>query len=101
MSGPTARSWSRPATAASIIRAAPSACSCRPTASLRSRPPMLIAQITDTHIKPPGKLAYRRVDTASYLERAIAHLRALRPQPEVVLATGDLVDAGTPEEYGL
>ena len=26
---------------------------------------MLIAQITDTHIKLPGKLAYKRVDTAT------------------------------------
>lgn len=60
---------------------------------------MLIAQITDLHIKPAGRLAYRRVDTAPYLERAVAWLNALDPRPDVVLATGDLVDAGMPEEY--
>ena len=60
---------------------------------------MLIAQITDTHIKPHGALAYGRVDTAPYLARAVAHLLALRPRPDVVLATGDLVDGGRPDEY--
>jgi 3',5'-cyclic AMP phosphodiesterase CpdA len=60
---------------------------------------MLIAQITDTHIKPQGVLAYGRLDTAPYLERAVAHLLALRPRPDLVLATGDLVDGGRPDEY--
>lgn len=60
---------------------------------------MLIAQISDTHIKPEGRLAYRRVDTAAFLARAVDHLRRLVPGPDVVLATGDLVDAGRPEEY--
>jgi 3',5'-cyclic AMP phosphodiesterase CpdA len=61
---------------------------------------VLIAQITDTHIKPPGQIAYRRVDTAAYLRRAVAHL-AQGPRPDVVLVTGDLVDAGTAVEYSL
>ena len=60
---------------------------------------MLIAQITDMHIKPEGVLAYGRVDTAPYLARAVDHLVALRPRPDVVLATGDLVDGGRPDEY--
>src|SRR5437762_2658702 len=60
---------------------------------------MLIAQITDTHIKPDGALAYRRVDTAGFLARAVDHLLHLDPRPDVVLATGDLVDGGTAEEY--
>lgn len=60
---------------------------------------MLIAQITDLHIKLPGSLAYRRVDTAALGRAAIAHLAALDPAPDVVLVTGDLVDAGAPEEY--
>jgi 3',5'-cyclic AMP phosphodiesterase CpdA len=60
---------------------------------------MLIAQISDTHIKPEGRLAYRRVDTALFLARAVEHVRALTPAPEVVLITGDLVDAGLEEEY--
>ncbi|MBP2303591.1 phosphodiesterase [Azospirillum picis] len=60
---------------------------------------MIIVQITDTHIKPPGRLAYDRVDSAPFLERAVAAIRALSPRPDLVLATGDLVDAGHPEEY--
>jgi 3',5'-cyclic-AMP phosphodiesterase len=60
---------------------------------------MLIAQISDMHIKPEGRLAYNKVDTYAYLEKAVAHINALSPRPDVVLATGDLVDAGLPEEY--
>src|SRR2546428_8623327 len=51
------------------------------------------------HIRPEGVLAYRRVAPAPSVARAVEHLRRLRPRPEVVLATGDLVDAGTDEEY--
>ncbi len=60
---------------------------------------MLIAQITDTHIKAGGKLAYRRVDSAAKLRDCVAHLNGLAPRPDVVLFTGDLVDFGKPEEY--
>ncbi len=60
---------------------------------------MLIAQISDMHVKAPGALLYRRIDTAGYLERAVAHIMRLDPRPDIVLATGDLVDGGKPEEY--
>jgi 3',5'-cyclic AMP phosphodiesterase CpdA len=60
---------------------------------------MLIAQISDMHVKAEGELLYRRIDTAGFLERAVAHVNALDPQPDIVLATGDLVDGGKPEEY--
>jgi 3',5'-cyclic-AMP phosphodiesterase len=60
---------------------------------------MLIAQISDLHIKPVGRLAYNIVDTAPYLVRTVAWLNGLNPQPDVILATGDLVDGGKPEEY--
>jgi 3',5'-cyclic-AMP phosphodiesterase len=60
---------------------------------------MIIAQISDTHIKPPGRLAYQRVDTERYLAGAVHHLLSLTPPPDVVFATGDLVDAGLAEEY--
>jgi hypothetical protein len=38
-------------------------------------------------------LTYNRVDTGTFLVRAVEHLRRLTPAPDVVLATGDLVDA--------
>jgi 3',5'-cyclic-AMP phosphodiesterase len=60
---------------------------------------MLIAQLSDTHIKPEGRLAYGRVDTTSMLRQAIQHLQSMPQQPDLVLLTGDLVDAGSPAEY--
>lgn len=60
---------------------------------------MIIAQISDTHITPAGRLAYQHVDTERHLVRAVHHLLSLTPRPDVVFATGDLVDAGLPEEY--
>src|SRR5581483_8388835 len=60
---------------------------------------MLIAQITDLHVCPPGERAYGRVPTNEMLRRAVRQLNAMRPRPDLVLATGDLVNFGTPEEY--
>ena len=60
---------------------------------------MLIAQLSDLHIKPPGRLAYRQVDTAALLRQAVAHLNQRNPAPDLVVITGDLVDIGSPEEY--
>lgn len=60
---------------------------------------MLIAQITDLHIKPPGVQAFGHVDTARFLAEAVASLNALDPEPDVVIASGDLTDLGDPAEY--
>ncbi|MBP7520306.1 MAG: phosphodiesterase [Leptothrix sp. (in: Bacteria)] len=60
---------------------------------------MLIAQFSDIHIKPEGRLAYGRVDTYALLEAAIDHLAAQPQRPDLLLLTGDLVDVGAPEEY--
>lgn len=61
--------------------------------------PLLIAQITDLHIKRRGVRAYGKVDTALALQRLVETLEALRPRPDIVIATGDLVDGGGAEEY--
>src|SRR5450631_1675595 len=61
--------------------------------------PVLIAQISDLHIKSPGSLAYGRVDTAAALERCVAALNEFRPKPDVVVISGDLADTPTVEEY--
>ena len=58
---------------------------------------MIVAQISDLHIRPKGQLAYRRVDTATYLKRCVEQLVAMTPRPDLVLATGDLVDVGHPD----
>lgn len=60
---------------------------------------MLFAQVTDLHIKVPGRPAYRRVDTAAHSAAAVALLNALDPRPQLVVASDDLVDNGTAEEY--
>lgn len=60
---------------------------------------MLVAQISDLHIKRPGGLAYRRVDTAAHLARCIEKLNSTTPRPAAVIMTGDLVDQGEPEQY--
>ena len=64
-----------------------------------SAKPVLIAQISDLHIKPPGALAYGRVDTASALERCVAALNAFTPKPDLVVISGDLADTPNAEEY--
>jgi 3',5'-cyclic-AMP phosphodiesterase len=60
---------------------------------------VIIAQITDLHVRPRGRRCNRVVETNAMLARAIASLNALKPAPNIVLATGDLVDSGLVEEY--
>jgi 3',5'-cyclic-AMP phosphodiesterase len=61
--------------------------------------PVRIAQISDLHIKPPGALAYGRVDTARALQRCVAALNEFTPKPDLVVISGDLADTPVPEEY--
>lgn len=60
---------------------------------------VVIAQISDLHIKAHGKLTYRKVDTLAALRRAVATLNQLSPRPDAVVITGDLVDFGRADEY--
>jgi Icc protein len=62
---------------------------------------MLIAQITDLHVRPRGKLAYERVDTNAMLQAAVATIEGLPRKPDLVIASGDLTDCGLAEEYKL
>ena len=52
----------------------------------------LLVQITDTHIVPPGKLLYGNTDTAAHLGESVRQINSMRPRPDVVLVTGDLVE---------
>jgi len=61
--------------------------------------PVCIAQISDLHVKPPGTLAYGRVDTAKALERCVASLNVFTPAPDFVVISGDLADTPNVEEY--
>jgi 3',5'-cyclic-AMP phosphodiesterase len=60
---------------------------------------MLLAQISDLHVTAAGHRLFDRLDTGAYLARAIDHLKGLRPRPDLVLVTGDLVDGGAVSEY--
>jgi Icc protein len=62
---------------------------------------MILCQISDLHITADRKLAYGVVDTARLLESCVAKIRALPQRPDATIITGDLVDHGRPEEYGL
>ena len=60
---------------------------------------MIIVQISDTHITPERSRADGKPSAQDRLRQAIAHVRALPAQPDVVLISGDCTDHGAPEEY--
>jgi 3',5'-cyclic AMP phosphodiesterase CpdA len=60
---------------------------------------MLIAQITDMHVVPVGELMGQVVPTNAMLAAAIERINALVPAVDLILATGDLTEGGTPESY--
>lgn len=59
----------------------------------------LLLQLSDPHIREPGKLAYGRLETAPYLKRAIERILTLPQAPDAVVITGDLTDFGRASEY--
>ena len=59
---------------------------------------LLIAQLSDLHVRREVELVCGRVDTGAALQRAIGAVMALSPLPDAVLLTGDLVDAGDDED---
>ncbi|WP_419759536.1 phosphodiesterase [Acidisoma sp.] len=60
---------------------------------------MLIAQLSDLHVRPRGIPAARVVETNMLVERALAAVAALNPRPDVVVVSGDVTECGRPEEY--
>lgn len=59
----------------------------------------LLLQLSDLHIREPGRLAYGRLDTAPYLRQAVDTVLRLPQQPHAVVLTGDLTDFGRAGEY--
>ena len=62
---------------------------------------MLIAQLSDPHVRPEGVLYQGVVDSNAQFAAAIAHVNRLDPRPDLVLLSGDLVDHGDAEEYAM
>jgi 3',5'-cyclic AMP phosphodiesterase CpdA len=60
---------------------------------------MILAQISDLHIGVPHAARAGRHERVAALRRCVAAINALRPRPDLVLVTGDLVDDGAVEEY--
>ena len=62
---------------------------------------MLICQLTDLHLRPPGVMAYHIVETNTLTERAFRSVAALNSRHDVVLITGDLTECGLDQEYAV
>lgn len=62
---------------------------------------MLIAHLSDPHLRPRGQLYQGVVDSNAMFAAALAQLAALDPRPDLVLLTGDVVEEGTAEEYAV
>jgi 3',5'-cyclic-AMP phosphodiesterase len=60
---------------------------------------MIIAQITDLHIPPPGVERADGFDPVADAQRCFEAVARFEPRPDLVLLTGDLVNAGTEAEY--
>ena len=62
---------------------------------------MLIAQLSDMHVRPPGKLFLGKVDSNAMLAAAVARVNKLDPAPDLVVLTGDLVEKSTDDVANL
>lgn len=60
---------------------------------------MLIAQLSDTHVRIDGPPTDGRPDPNARLDAAVARLLDQQPAPDLVLVTGDLTEHGAAEEY--
>ena len=60
---------------------------------------MLIAQITDLHVRAHGAEGFYGIDNNANVSAAVSMLNDLEPAPDVVIGTGDLTNYGRPEEY--
>ena len=60
---------------------------------------MLIAQLTDLHVRPHGQPANRVAETNMFVERAFRAAADFAPRPDVILLTGDLTECGLDAEY--
>jgi 3',5'-cyclic AMP phosphodiesterase CpdA len=63
--------------------------------------PMLIAQISDTHVCAEGTPLYGRIDTNAGLAGAVETVNRLKPRPDLVLMSGDLAESGEAAQYAM
>ncbi|MBC7675470.1 MAG: phosphodiesterase, partial [Rhodoferax sp.] len=60
---------------------------------------MLIAHLSDPHLREKGQLYQGLVDSNAMFDLAVKTLQRLSPEPDLVIIGGDLVDGGSPGEY--
>jgi 3',5'-cyclic AMP phosphodiesterase CpdA len=60
---------------------------------------MLIAQISDMHVKRSGIRLFGSLDTPGALARCVEHLNELPTPPDAVLVTGDMTNDGEATDY--
>jgi 3',5'-cyclic AMP phosphodiesterase CpdA len=62
---------------------------------------LILVQLTDLHIRPRGKSAYRTSETNMLSERALRTVARLKLRPDAIIISGDLTDDGTVGEYAI
>ena len=60
---------------------------------------MILAQTSDLHLRIDGNILRNSLFGSPLIDLCIEHINALRPHPDVVLATGDLVNTPTDQDY--
>ncbi|MGA7179292.1 MAG: phosphodiesterase [Thiobacillaceae bacterium] len=60
---------------------------------------ILIAQISDIHLRLDGQLVEGRVDTAACLASCVERINSLPARPQLAIASGDLAETGNVGEY--
>jgi 3',5'-cyclic AMP phosphodiesterase CpdA len=60
---------------------------------------MWIAQISDMHITREGEGTRYSGDTGPALARCLRHISVMEPAPAAIIASGDLANEGTAEQY--
>jgi 3',5'-cyclic AMP phosphodiesterase CpdA len=60
---------------------------------------MIIAHLTDLHVRPRGLAAMRVCETNMLTERALGAVRRLLPRPDALVISGDLTANGLAAEY--
>ncbi|NTX49637.1 phosphodiesterase [Burkholderia cepacia] len=59
----------------------------------------VIAQLSDIHVRPHGVLYQDAVDSNVMFSAAVDSLNRIRPEPDLIVISGDLTDEGTEDEY--
>ena len=62
---------------------------------------MLIAQLSDLHIRVSGQKLYDHIDTNTLCARHVAYINALPEPPDAVVLSGDITNCGEPGEYSM